>query len=230
MIKKYLTAVLLFISIYGYSQENKNRFMINGNVQYSHFNDQNKYYPDLYIDDYSNRNSAAGVNFGYFISNNFALGVFGSLNKFTYTSASEYHSNFNSSYNSAYMNKACGVFARYNHVLHNSKFGFFLNLSIGYNWNNTNSSNSYQDPNAGQITKKEYSKYSGLKASLNPGIIYFINSKFSVESTLGSVYYSIGKLRQDDVYFANKITELGASFSLRTVSLGFSYYFGGKKS
>jgi hypothetical protein len=230
MIKKYLTAILLVMSIYGYSQENKNRFMINGNVQYFHSNDQYKYSPGIYTNDFLNSRSTAGVNFGYFISNNFALGISESISKFLYASTSEYQTNPNYSSSYSSINKDCGIFARYNQVIHSSKFGFFLNLYTGYSWYDMNSSNTYQDPNSGQITNKKYSRYTGLKVSLDPGIIYFINSKFSVESTLGSVFYQIGKSKQNDIYVTDKITELGASFSLRTVSLGFSYYFGGKKS
>jgi hypothetical protein len=47
---------------------------------------------------------------------------------------------------------------------------------------------------------------------------------------LGSIYYASGKSKSDDENINEKTSRFGADFYLTTISLGFSYYFGGKKA
>jgi hypothetical protein len=231
--KKYLTAVLFVIGIYSYSQEHKNRFMINGSIQYADYHSLNKRdFGNNSKGEYLhlNTNSAGGINFGYFLSNNFAVGISGSVSSSELTARSDANMNYFSEYTSKYIEKGCGVFARYNHTIVSSKLGFFLQLNTRYSWGDMNTTSTSMDLNGNHITIKGFTKNTGTFTALNPGIIYFINNKFSVESMLGSIYYASGKSKSDDENINEKTSRFGADFYLTTISLGFSYYFGGKKA
>jgi hypothetical protein len=228
MIKKCLPAILLFVSICSYSQENKNKFMINGHMQYSHYGLLEK--PSTSTDEHLDlvNNGSGGINFGYFLSTNFAIGISGSVSNFAVTTKSRTN-NSAFEYGSNYIEKGCGIFARYNHAFPNSKFGFFLQLSSLYYWGDVNDNIPYLDPNGNLITVKHTTKNTAIATTFNPGVIYFINNKFSVESALGSIYYASGK-SVDDKNYNEKFSDLSADFYLNSINLGFSYYFGGKKA
>jgi hypothetical protein len=233
MIKNYLTAILLVITIYSYSQENKNKFMINGNAQYSdqymikkinHSNNTIGKYSDSY------KNSHGAINFGYFLSNNFAIGISGSVNSSISYSRREDNKKYLSEYTDNNIEKGCGIFARYNHILDSSKFGFFFQLGTHYYWGTMKTTSPTMDSQGNIITIKRTTTHTQLLALLNPGIVYFINNKFSVESALGSIYYTSDESEPTDTNTVEKNSKLGFDFNLTTISLGFSYYFGGKKA
>jgi hypothetical protein len=229
MKKNYLIAVLLAISFYSFAQENKNKFLINGNAHYSNYHQRDKYNLSESAYDYLSQQRMGGLNFGYFITNDFVIGISGAINRITGVADAGDKKNYfyKSSFTDDYT--ACGIFTRYNHALQGGKFGFFLQLNANYIKGNSTNMNSQQSPNSDLVTTKAYRKYSRINTNLNPGIIYFINSKFSVESSLGSIFYEIGKSKEDDTYFINKASGFGINFSLTTINMGLSYYFGGKK-
>jgi hypothetical protein len=229
MKKENLIAVILAISFYSYSQENKNRFMIKGDVRYSGSNDRSSHNLDTYHNNHLSGHSSAGINLGYFVSNNFAIGLLGSIGKSSSGSTSNSATPYSYEFTSTYSYTGGGIFARYNQVLPTGKLGFFLQLNTSYSKGYANDASTYLDQMGQLISTKGYSKSKEANVSLNPGIIYFINSKFSVESTLGSVYYRASKSKHDDIDFT-QASGFGAGFSLKTINLGFSYYFGGKKA
>ncbi len=224
MTKKYLTAALLVLSMCTFSQENKNRFMINGSVHYSNEHLTDKMNSSNYSDSYGN--NSGGVNFGYFLSNNFAVGISGAINR----SITKNRSNTNGldrDYN--YTEKDCGIFARYNHPFKSGKLGFFLQLGVHYLWGDEHTI-FFHNINSGSVIASEVSKkHMGFLAILNPGIIYFINNKFSIESSLGSIYSGSDNVKYSNGPTNEKKFRLGADFYLTTINLGFTYYFGGKK-
>lgn len=201
--------------------------MINGNVHYSNDNFSRE------MNQYKNSDldviSSGGVNLGYFLSNNFAIGVSGSVNN--YNSTHNAHDlNYSFEHTSNFAQKACGIFARYNHTLKSGKLGFFLQLGTQYIWGDEHITDIQKDPSWPYlVTYKDFAKHNGALVILNPGLIYFINKKFSVESSLGSIYSSSDKAKSSINPINEKTTKFSADLYLTSINLGFTYYFGGKK-
>ncbi len=230
MIKKYLTGILLLYSIYRYSQGNKNKFMINGNILYGGDKYLNKSPRSEFESKNNYRTSAGAAHVGYFISNNFAIGILSSFSEMKSYGSSSYQQTQSSTYESINHKNAVGIFARYNHAINASKFGFFLQLEGTYATGRIKNTYSNLNQNGELFEQKNSGKEKEETVAIYPGIFYFLNSKFSVESSLGSVYYIQGTSENSEVDVIHKNSSFGASFSFTSINLGFSYYFGGKKS
>ena len=99
-----------------------------------------------------------------------------------------------------------------------NKFSFFIKSSIGFGKGRINEEfiSSARIPN----TKIKY-----FGVSVNPGIVYFVTPKFSVESSFSSLYFRNTKF-ENKSYIKN-ITEndLGLSLNSSTLFLGINYHF-----
>ncbi len=219
MIKKAIACIILFVTVKSYSQELKNKFVINGNVSHSQF-DYDLNVSNALYESQKNNNNLINISAGYFLTDNISVGLFGSFqknltnrtdNSFSYKSTTVYNSS--------------GLFARYTKLMKESSFGFFFELETGYSWGKQ----ANRSTDTTNMISHYDNRFTQIAVSLSPGLIYFINKKFSVETRLGSLSAYTGKLK----YFDSpeiKNSGFDLNFSLTTISAGFSYYFGGKKT
>jgi hypothetical protein len=223
MIKNYLIGTFLLSCMFVYSQDNKGKFMIQGSAGYNNSSIIKKYpRSNGLTDEYKNSLVSADVNFGYFLSNNFAMGISGAVRHFKFVNKSNNLPNY-TKYGNTYFEKGAGIFARYNRPLHTSKFGIFLQLNAHYYWINEIDISTTLNANGKPENITKITKGRRISTDLNPGLIYFINNKFSIESTLGSLYYTVEK--STAMRTKKKTIGTGADFSLANINLGFTYYF-----
>lgn len=221
MIKKIAVFVLFLICMQLNAQENKNKWMINGAVNYFQNNTDIYYLPDLKL---KQSNTFVGVHLGYFITNNFALGILNEGSASVHeVITSDTSASVTSQYSTSY---SPGIFAKYNRQIQSSRFGFFLQLDSKYSWEK----NRFKTI-TGNSDFTRTSASTGIVISLTPGIIYFINKKISIETSFGNL--GVSSL---DGYDSNAIVKrkainvnLKTNFSLATMNFGFTYYFGCKK-
>ena len=221
MIKKTIAFVLFLTCTNLHAQENKNKWMINGNVSYFQNNSDTHSSPDI---KFKQRNTFMGVHLGYFITNNFALGIlnegFASVNELT---TSDTSASVTSQYSTYY---SPVIFARYNRQIQSSRFGFFLQLDGKYRWEKNRLKTI-----TGSSGYTRTSASSGIAISLTPGIIYFINKKISVETSFGNLgISSLNGYDSNAIVKRNMVNvNLTTNFSLAAMNFGFTYYFGCKK-
>jgi hypothetical protein len=219
MIKKYLIGIFMLLCMFAHSQANKGKFMIQGSAGYHNSGVLSTY--GAFSEKYSRNFVLADVNFGYFLSNNFAVGISGSTIYNKSIDIPDPHVN-QLKYVNTHSENGVGVFARYNHTLHDSKFGFFLQLNARHYWINQMDALIMMN---GDPSNKNVTKGTRIYSSLSPGLIYFINNKFSVESTLGSLYYTLEKSKSPSLAIEKTYTSTGIDFSLTQINFGFTYYF-----
>jgi hypothetical protein len=204
-----------------YSQDNKGKFMIRGSAGYNNSSIIKKY---NYTNEYRNSLVSAEVNFGYFLSNNFAVGISGAVNHFKFVNKASDNPSY-IRYGNTYSEKGAGIFVRYNRTLHNTKFGVFFQLNTHYYWINEIDISTTLNANGKPENITKITKGTRINTNLNPGLIYFINNKFSIESTLGSLYYAVEKSKSAAMLRHKKTIKTGADFSLTNINLGFTFYF-----
>ena len=225
MVQRYLIALLVVLSTYSYSQENKNKIMVNG--AFFHLNTKSKIpiaYPSTQYSKSVYRGNYAHAQIGYFISNNFAFGLSGSLLRLKNQVKSSYPTeNF---YLYKQESDYISVFTRYNYTIDKRKLGCFLKLYGGYLWENRFSHQTYTDPQNNIVEITDFSRAKGMEFNLYAGIIYFINRWASVETTLGNVAYYISDAENKNSNQKN--LTLVANFSMASLNLGFSFYLGRK--
>lgn len=147
----------------------------------------------------SSSNYAISPNYGYFVTNNIAVGVglgFGgntAKNGLGIKTA-------NASALSA------GVFARY-YTTPSKAFSFFGNAGVNY------TSNTDKIPATSVKT-------SGFGISVAPGISYFVSNRLAIESTVGSLGYSTSKA---DLTGAVSTNNFGLNLNLSSISFGLVY-------
>ena len=216
MIKKYITGLLLALSVYSYSQENKNKFVANATIQFNYWNG-------------SNTINLGGVNMGYFISNHFALGISGNYSREKSNSATK-ELNYSSFTENTTSSSYSGIFARYNYVPAGNKLGFFFNFGSGYSLTTIklNHRTIYDDISFEQTNVQ---KRHGFNIALSPGIIYFINKRFSTEATLGNIAFRTEFSKDVSPTEATyRYTNFETRFFTSYLMIGFSYYFDCKKN
>jgi len=219
MIKKILTGLFLLPIIFANAQENKNKFVVNGNLDVS----------------YGGTNSLrlGGFNIGYFPTDHFSIGLTGRAGSDIFNNSKELSLSNREEEIQKRSDHFAGIFARYNFESKN-KFSFFLSLNNVFTWNKQKSE-STSEANGIKSRQSIENLSRGYTISLHPGIIYFFHPKFSAEVTLGSVSYSIQKLNETSSYTNLPTTKtvyindgVSANFFTEGLNLGFSYYFGCK--
>lgn len=230
MIKKQFVAALLLLSMQSFAQLNKGRIVINGNANYFKSNTDGALFDN--IQNYKGANSITNTNLnvGYFVSNNFAVGIKGSFSTTRGSYATVYNTGSRNSQKNKSLFFSSGVFVRYNHVLGSSKFALFLQLDNSYNWGNGRSETIDTPINFPEYVSVNMNKSKGYSANLAPGVMYFINDKLSVEASLGSLYFSSTVTTDHpSETITNKSTGVSANFSASTFYLGLSFYLGKHK-
>jgi hypothetical protein len=205
-----------------HAQGVKNKIIVNGSLHAGAENYRSS-------TSYSKHTVFEGINLntGYYLTNNFALGF-----------TAGHHTNFYTINNSSAfafetknttMGYDAGIFSRYTIPVKTEKFGIFLQLSATYNYE-TEIYRSTRWDSTGVIEHQTGEKNNGIAFNLSPGILYFINSKCSLELSAGKIFYDYISNTSDEANSAvTTSSDFKFDFSMPTVFLGFSYYFGGKK-
>lgn len=218
--------LLISCALPGLAQENKGKFMINGLGSYGmKRNTEDQDNTAWRVNNYT-RNRSAELNFGYFLSNHFAIGITGNLykgdakNETTFASRDQRIVEYTDAYTRA------GIFARYNQPFGKSKFGLFFYLQGTTIWQHSKQEETSFNANSTQIYHTQSSsKWYGYQTVFCPGFFYFIRSYLSIETNLGALSYRFDQ-NTDKV---NKSKQLLSTFSISNVYLGLTFYFGNRK-
>jgi hypothetical protein len=212
MIRKSFLCILVVLSSYSFSQENKNKFVANATIQLTSGS--------------SGPVNMGGVYLGYFFTNSLSFGITGyqSQDRSLYRDETVWQTYSKEEVSLANFS---GAFIRYNHSFKN-KFGVFVSLNPGYRWNKltiTETTNSFGT----EAVSKRFTKGNGLSVGLHPGIIYFVNKQFSAEVTLGHISYITNFSKESESVYIQKDAVFETSFFTSGLNLGVSFYFGCKK-
>lgn len=211
MIRKILLGFFITTSLYSHAQENKNKFVVNANIQFNPTN---------------NPINFGGASIGYFFTNNFSVGITGNQRK-DISKFEQNNQNMTIRTTLETTDSYTGAFARYNQLFKNDRLGFFLDLNTVYMFRKYTRKEIYDTPNNSNqtITLKD----NGYRLALSPGIIYFINHWFSMEATLGDISY-VTISQNDPNGIHKKSSEFNSSLFTSGIRLGLSFYFGCKKT
>jgi hypothetical protein len=232
-IVKLLISILL-IQLCGYGQENKGRVMLNGSGNYyKRKNDQSQKFniSNPFSSEYHQQAGFINLNVGYFFSNHFAMGITGLFGKqkSNQTTIMKYGEvAFQKYLNSRF---STGIFARYNQPLGKSKFGIFLQWSHNYYLLKAKEDYRLIRFNSLEVKNERHIREHGYNSSFVPGLFYFISDRFSLETSLGSLFYEY-RIIEDQIQNTNtgKVQRFSSNFSISTLSLGLTFYLGKSKS
>jgi outer membrane protein W len=177
----------------------------------------------------------AGINFGYFIKDNFAVGITGGYQRNNYDYSSSNSNTYNSSNNKLHQINNIynlGLFARYYKMINSSKFGIFIQANAQYTRGYGKSNQTYSNINVGNSlpytsNSEASNKTNSYDFGLTPGIIYFITNKIGIETSFGTIGYL-----SENVKYYNKYNQIRKSnsegfninLSSSSIKLGVNYY------
>jgi hypothetical protein len=185
---------------------------------------------------YDNKSTNINIDlrYGYFVNDHVMLGIFAGYG-INQTRGKQVYDNYNNPSNNSNQNNASnnhtisgGIFARYYKMLGSSRFGIYGQVSCSYGGGKTKSNSAFTGPLA-QVSNETHGDHTQFSTYINPGIVYFINNRFAIETSFGSAgYYA----RRTKTYNGNIKTEgtsgaFNASLALQSLNFGFNFYFGG---
>jgi hypothetical protein len=115
-------------------------------------------------------------------------------------------------------------------MIKESKFGIFLQLDNSYSFGKNDNVTTLESLNYPPIVNRNFLKGTGFKLGLTPGLLYFINNKISIETTIGEIsYQSFNWENKIQNNLKNKNNGFHASIANSTILFGLTFYFGGIK-
>jgi hypothetical protein len=171
---------------------------------------------------FRSNNWGLGVSpeFGYFIKDNFAIGV--ALN-YQYNQNKHFYSNgynYNFSYSYAFL-----PFIK-NYQMLGEKWGLFLQSNIGVRIGKSRDEN-FTNGNPSVLERK--STQLEFQLATRPGIVYFIRKKWAIEATTGAIGFFANSSRNENQETSE--TQKSGNFNLNlnwnfsNLNLGVKYYF-----
>ncbi|MCH4552941.1 outer membrane beta-barrel protein [Aestuariibaculum lutulentum] len=210
---------LLFIAsllVYGltFSQEKEEPFVIKkglwnigGNVSLTKFKSKE---PESFIPNRESFGFTISPKLGYFISDNWELGLGLGYGYYHYEHQNNMYHNYSNSYSvSPFVRK---YFSLSKTLLFDSQFG------VSYTKNYIRSENEN-----GELSKD---RESSLFVGLQPGFTYFLNPKFALKAKIGALGYSCSKREYN--YTSDNLDEYKSesfSFSLSSSNIQFGIYY-----
>jgi hypothetical protein len=232
MLKKQLIAVLLLLGMNSFAQLNKNKIMISGRGNFYTDKSEGESYSNnpAHIKD-KRSDGNIDLNVGYFLSPNFAIGGSIGLGRNVYKQTYFYTNGDNNINKSTSQNFSTGIFARYNYMINQSKFGLFFQLNNTYTWGRIDREYIYTsvvNPPGGNLA---LDKNHSFNLGLTPGLVYFINNRLSVETSIGYLAYNSMVTKDKPLeQRVERVSRFNADFSMATAYFGLTFYLGGKKS
>lgn len=170
-----------------------------------------------------------GINYGYLLSDHFMMGINLGYNTSVYT----YHSVSGSGrvdINATNQSYSTGLFARYYQKIGQSRFYFFGQLLVSHSNGTGVSKEIFGLNNGGTGTEDRADNKSSIyDVNLVPGIVYMINDKFGIETTIGNFGYNSNTTRlyrDRKEYQKNTDNTFQANLALSTITFGLHFYFG----
>lgn len=212
------------------SPVSKGSILLNAGLSLS-LNNQNRFDTGAF----KNTNKINGLNYflsintGYFITNNFAVGIYGSAgfgqntNKQQNLVNGTVVTNTVKSSNNSYSG---GLFTRSYQKLRNEKIAGFLQTYLGYGWSTSAYDVSGSSTTMVQnISRTNLSSYS---VGVNPGLTYFINHRVAVEGiilgSLSAQYSKVKSYQGGQEVSHEDFSSINFRLFPGSFSLGFNYY------
>ncbi|WP_156109099.1 hypothetical protein [Hymenobacter sp. APR13] len=225
--KKLATSLLLLgAATAAHAQTSAGTVLLGGSVGYGYSKDEGSYGSSQ--SERTRYEFSFSPTAGYFVADNLAVGLAGTIQTdkrkepyidYNQASSPAYSFEFTSSY------KSIGPFVRYYKML-SEKAGFYGQLAGGYRTGHSSS-----ESNA-PLFESSDGKYRGSYATLMPGFVFFPTPKFGLELTSGNLGYFNNKNTQEPTQQRprqeNKSSGFGAYFGLQNLTIGASFYLGGK--
>lgn len=224
MIKQYLVVILLATSQCIFAQENKNKFVLSGNANYSRSQQLFEYAP-VVTSKLSGISYSGGIHAGYSISDNFAVGLFTNQNRNINHTAYDSPNSTESWFKSSGHSQSIGFFSRYQYLFIANKLGLLVQAHIGIQHGRWDSQQFISYPTSDEQIIREYGTSKQQFIDISPGLIYYINKRFSLETSLGYIGYGIEQRREIGSDYISKSRGIGMAF-FSTIHLAFTYYFG----
>lgn len=208
-----LIVALAFAQTEANAQIKKGQFQIGGTASFLNnnvettFNTGNPQSPTTVLNT-KNNNASFGPAFGYFVSDNFSLGI-----QLGYGTNGAENNDFNSTLNSFQY----GVYGRWHKPII-EKFYFFTSLSLLIG----NGVNETLNTNTGQTEKADISTFNSIIA---PGIIYFVTDWLSFETSVNMINYGRTQAEAQDNSFSQNTENFNLNLNLTNLNLGVVFYF-----
>lgn len=198
-LKLLAIATLLLISLKSFSQVSQGNVFAGGS-----FIIQNNKYTD------NHKSTTFGISprVGYFISNNFSVGLSIGYNHYTdKTTLSNVLGTYDHKYKNGTFN--IGPFARYYKSLGSDKFFLFVEGQLSFAHNTVKNEDKYASSS---------SDMNSIGVGFTPGFIFFPTPKFGFEANFGSLSLS-------HYLEGSKSTTTGLNLNTNSLAFGFNYYF-----
>lgn len=216
----------LFINLFSVialCQTDKGNMIISSDFNISSKSNDNEFVTFTKNDILSEKNFTLSPSFGYFVANNFAIGV-----EFSYfaNQKKQLYSNYDGSiagggitFEGLETQKVytIGIFSK-NYFPITEKFSFLVKSSFGFG--------------SGKI-EEEYTTLPSIPdtnlsifgIAINPGVIYFVTPKFSIQTMFANLHYI--KTEYENKNYVTNINEnkIGLSLDSSTLFVGINYHF-----
>jgi outer membrane protein len=205
--KKLLAVCTLALTVgYVQAQITAGKMMTGGSVEYTSQKKENA--------NGDTKVSSVNLNpqFGYFVSENLAIGLEVSLYR---QKVNQVDPVLDFEYESKYTETTFSPFVRYYIFTPNEKFAFYAQARAGVGFNKT----EYEDNDAER-------KGRSFTAQVSPGFSYFLTDKWALDLQLAGITYSSIDPNTDSDVENDKITSFTFGVSSLNPALGFRYFFG----
>lgn len=195
MNRSLIFVFLMFFATCGYSQTSSGNMMVGGAIEFrsqSHQSDNVNTFASVYF----------APGFGYFISDNLAVGAGLSLSSWR---------NGTGAAKSVTSSFGFSPFARYYKFTSNESFAFFGQASLSVRSTKT-------DPSSGNITRGN-----GISFAISPGASYFFNEHWAMELSMS--LFSISSSDPDTDNNDDKVTTVSFGIDSFSPNIGLRYHF-----
>jgi hypothetical protein len=206
--------MLLMSTIVGYSQTEKGKKILGGQLNF--YGNKGATLDSLSSSRTTYSTLQLNPNVGYFIKDNFALGVllnvgFSNQSQNNQNSISTYY------YKTNTINFGAGAFARYYKKI-GDRFSFFVNGNMLYN---------HQISKTESTSSKQEKQANSINLGFSPGLVYFPSPKLGIEVLFGNINYTYTSSVNKTVSYKNHDNRGGYGLNLSPSSLylGMNYYF-----
>lgn len=226
--KKYLLVLLTISAIHAsYSQTQTGKMFIGGQINL--FGGSNSILDTLYRSDQNSSGFSIAPNFGYFIKDNFAIGLNINLGYSNYFHNNEYynHTPSISTHKSNYFSYGFGGFARH-YIKLASNFMFYVNGGINYTYTTNEMKSTDSNPNENySASSTRDNRRNNIGLSVSPGLIYFMTPKLGLHTSFGSIYYDYSTSTDKNIKIDNydNSSNYGINLNFTTLYIGLNYYF-----
>jgi hypothetical protein len=220
--KKALFIIAMCLALHAHAQLKKGNVQLGGSMGWSTYKNETTNTGNFQ----STKNSGLSFYFqpGIFVTDKSVLGLGLGYSNNRYDNSSS-----NSTFNLNHRDKqtqngySVGPYYKWYKSL-SERIAFSILASVNYSFNNS----TYYNANGTDFTDSKTSSH-GLNANVSPGIIYFINTRWGLTTSFGSLHYSTMKYKPNSSSNANTTTtsrtsNAGVDLSLSSFSFGLQYF------